>query len=139
MSLIHSDTPRRVQAGLQATRRVRPRRGGATPDARRSAGLADEVAGPGDGRGRLAPFLGRAGHRSKPLLQDSGQVMQALGLTPKHTGPRRVAAPLRGAISCRRGPGAGSAPTRTHEVGVQVSEAGRSPPLMKRSAGSHLG
>ena len=104
-------------------------------DARRSAGLADEVAGPGDGRGRLAPFPGKGGgmgwSRCRQRAGSAGAGPDAKAHPPP--GGCRSAA---WATLFRRGPSVASRP-REERGWVQVGEADRSPPLTELSVGGH--
>ncbi|MFT3664277.1 hypothetical protein [Piscinibacter sp.] len=58
--------------------------------------------------------------RAEPALSGAARVLAELAeALHANAQPQR----LRGPTSCRRGPSAGSAPTRTHEVGVQGARA----------------
>ena len=100
------------------------------PDARRSAGLADEVAGPGDGRGRLAPSLGRAGGWAWSRCRRSAgshpgwrrSVQRRAGATARCTGARRL--PARAAdVQAVVGAGSGAPPDDCAQRNADVQRA----------------
>lgn len=95
-------------------------------DAGRGRCLPGFLAGTVDGRGRLAPFLGRAGGWGllmEPSPNDDGQTRQAPGLTRRGLAAHGQIRSARGGRPCSD---AVQAPVRAHaktEVGVQGGEA----------------